>query len=161
MSYLGYVVVGDKLWTQVCCETIAVAVIHPDSQPVYHLRGSVYIYILEQQHLQHHLSPHYCWAPSHHVLTQHSWSQMMGGMLWHVTCARRHVHSVCWVEDTVDNWLNIIIFSECGRGQWHHYHRQKIPVIIISLNILWQCFGLGVLPTDWWVAPIVPRLQAD
>ena len=36
---------------------------------------------------------------------------------WHaVTCARRHVHSVCWVEDTVDNWLNIIIFSECGRA---------------------------------------------
>ena len=145
---------SSLLWNNSC----GCAVIHPDSQPVYHLRGSVYIYILEQHHLEHHLSPHYCWAPSHHVLTQHSWSQMLGGMLWHETGDMYTLAAELKIQLTIGS---IPPSPVSVAGQSHHHHRQKIPVIIISLNILWQCFGLGVLPTDWWVAPILPRLQAD
>ena len=96
-------------------------------EPVYHLRGSVYIYIyIVEQHLQHHLSSHNCCTMS--------WLSIPGVWWWVACCGMSHVHTVCWIGDTVDSCLHTTV---SGAGQWHHHHRQKIPVIIISLNILW------------------------
>ena len=140
MSYLGYIVVGDKLWTQVCCETIAVIHLVSQSQSIISEDQFTFTFTL--------------WSSIYSITCHHTTAApcLDSAFLesddgWHVVaCHMSHVHTVCWIGDTVDSCLHTTV---SGAGQWHHHHRQKIPVIIISLNILWLVSLWSWCVTHW------------